>query len=98
MGHYIADKGRCFVTGLLLGPDELHCHHKLPRKLGGGDNYGNLCIVHNTVHKLIHGVDNEKIINWLRDLQITHSQLQKLNQLRKRAGNLPIDISLLEQI
>ena len=98
MSHYIADKGRCFVTGLLLSPDELHCHHKLPRKLGGGDDYGNLCIVHNTVHKLIHGVDNEKIINWLRDLQITHSQLQKLNQLRKRAGNLPIDISLLEQI
>lgn len=95
IGHYIADKGKCLVTGRLLTPDEMHCHHKIPRKMGGNDDYRNLCIVHNTVHKLIHGVDSEKIINWLRDLQITPNQLQKLNQLREKVGNNPIENDLL---
>lgn len=95
IGHYIADKGRCFVTNRLLSPDEMHCHHKTPRKFGGNDTYGNLCIVHNTVHKLIHGTDETKIIDWLKDLKITPNQLDKLNNLRKKAKNIPIDTDLL---
>lgn len=37
ISHYIADNGKCYVTGRILTPSELHCHHKTPKKLGGGD-------------------------------------------------------------
>jgi len=95
IGHYIADKGRCFVTDKLLSPDEVHCHHKLPRKFGGNDSYGNLYIVHKNVHKLIHATDEHKILILLKDLQLTPKQLDKLNSLRKKAKNNPIDKNLL---
>jgi group II intron reverse transcriptase/maturase len=51
---YIAQKGKCFVTGKLLEIDEIHCHHKKQRAKGGGDEYKNLVIIHKDVHRLIH--------------------------------------------
>ena len=33
ISHYIADDGKCYVTGRILTPSELHCHHKTPKKV-----------------------------------------------------------------
>ena len=52
---YAAQYGKCAVLGTILDIDDIHCHHKLPKKLGGKDNYQNLVIVHKDVHKLLHG-------------------------------------------
>ena len=87
ISHYIADDGKCYVTGRVLTPSELHCHHKTPRKLGGGDEYRNLCLVHKTIHKLIHGTTHELITQWLAEMRISDDQLIKLNHLRQLAGN-----------
>lgn len=92
MSRYIADDGKCYVTGQTLRPNELHCHHKKPRKHGGTDEYRNLCLVHKTVHKLIHGTTPELIAQWLDELRISSSQLKKINHLRQLAGNDPIVI------
>jgi RNA-directed DNA polymerase len=92
MSRYIADDGKCYVTGQTLRPNELHCHHKKPRKYGGTDEYRNLCLVHKTVHKLIHGTTPELIAQWLDELRISSSQLKKINHLRQLAGNDPIVI------
>ena len=87
ISHYIADDGKCYVTGRILTPSELHCHHKIPKKLGGGDEYRNLCLVHKTIHKLIHGTTHELITQWLAEMRISDDQLIKLNHLRQLAGN-----------
>lgn len=87
ISHYIADNGKCYVTGRILTPSELHCHHKTPKKLGGGDEYRNLCLVHKTIHKLIHGTTRELITQWLEEMRISDDQLKKLNHLRQLAGN-----------
>lgn len=87
ISHYIADNGKCYVTGRILTPSELHCHHKTPKKLGGGDEYRNLCLVHKTIHKLIHGTTRESITQWLAEMRISDDQLKKLNHLRQLAGN-----------
>lgn len=92
ISHYIADDGKCYVTGRILTPSELHCHHKTPKKLGGGDEYRNLCLVHKTIHKLIHGTTHELITQWLAEMRISDDQLIKLNHLRQLAGNDPIVI------
>ena len=45
----------CPVCGeSLLNDEELHIHHKKPKSQGGGDNYGNLQLVHLYCHQQIH--------------------------------------------
>ncbi|MDJ0771950.1 MAG: group II intron reverse transcriptase/maturase [Mastigocoleus sp. MO_167.B18] len=45
----------CPVCGeSLLNDEELHLHHKKPKSQGGGDNYGNLQLVHLYCHQQIH--------------------------------------------
>lgn len=53
---HAAQCGKCAILGTILDIDEIHCHHKLPKSLGGKDCYNNFIIVHNDVHKLIHSV------------------------------------------
>lgn len=84
---YAAQYGRCAVTGKELWLEEIHCHHKLPVKMGGDDRYSNLVIVHRIVHQLIHATAPETIIAYLKDLQPDKKALAKLNALRVMAGN-----------
>lgn len=90
--HYVDDGGKCFVTGTLLKPNDVHCHHVVPKTHGGNNHYDNLVIVHHTVHKLIHSNNTEFIKQSIDDLDITSHQIKKLNLLRQKAGNKPISI------
>lgn len=79
---YSAQRGKCHVTGHLLNPMTLHCHHKVPRLQGGTDRYSNLCLVDKEIHILIHAKDEEIISKYTKLL--TNSQsLNKVNTLRK---------------
>ena len=51
---FVGQNGKCFIAGIRLEIDEVHCHHKTPIKYGGNDAYDNLIIVHKDIHKLIH--------------------------------------------
>ena len=64
----------------------IHCHHKLPREKGGNDQYGNLVLVTETVHILIHATDSEVIARLVQTLRLNTRQRAKLNTLRKIAG------------
>ena len=87
---YAAQYGKCAITGAVLWIDEIHCHHKKPILQGGTDEYRNLVIVHAEVHKLIHATRQDTIIAYLNRLNLTKSQLEKLNKLRILAGNSAI--------
>jgi GNAT superfamily N-acetyltransferase len=61
---YSAQFGRCAVTGKEFQRlDDIHCHHKIPRAKGGDDKYGNLVLVLQPVHVLIHATQVEIIDN-----------------------------------
>ena len=67
---FSAQWGKCAVTGEeFSSTHEIHCHHKLPRYLGGDDSYGNLILVKDSVHKLIHAINADTIAKYLELLQ-----------------------------
>ena len=84
---YAAQYGKCAVTGNLLDIDEIHCHHKKPVNQGGSDNYKNLVIVHDDIHRLIHATKPETIKTYIDKVKPNKSQLEKINKLRILAGN-----------
>ncbi|PKG22791.1 group II intron reverse transcriptase/maturase [Niallia nealsonii] len=83
ISRYSMQLGKCAVTGEFLTANELHCHHKLPKYMGGTDEFRNLVIVHANVHRLIHATDEKTIERYKETLQLDGKQLKKLNQFRK---------------
>ncbi len=87
---WAAQYGKCDVTGKFLWIDELHCHHKIPLKNGGTDEYSNLIIIHKDIHTLIHATQPENINAYLCKLELNSAMLKKINKLRILAGNTAI--------
>lgn len=88
---FSAQWGKCAVTGKeFLCVADIHCHHKIPRKNGGTDQYENLILVLEPVHKLIHATQKDTIRKYLGILGLNKKQLNKLNLLREEAGLFPL--------
>ena len=88
---FSAQWGKCAVTGDEFSHiGEIHCHHKLPRHLGGDDSYGNLVLIKDAVHKLIHASNTETIHKYMDLLQLDSKRLAKVNNLRQLASMQPI--------
>ena len=83
---FAGQAGKCAITGELLTPYNIHCHHKVPRYMGGKDNYQNLVLVTDNVHRLIHAKQEDTIRRYLDLLRLNSKQLKKLNQLRNLAN------------
>lgn len=82
---YSAQKGKCYVMDEIFRTvSEIHCHHKIPKSLGGSDECDNLVLIHEDVHKLIHAVKKETIILYLEILKPNTIQLKKINYLRSK--------------
>lgn len=79
---FSAQLGKCAVTKEVLGIGDIHCHHKLPRSLGGDDKYQNLIIIKEKIHRLIHSTNPNKIKELLNELHLNDEQIQKVNTLR----------------
>ncbi|WP_022794933.1 group II intron reverse transcriptase/maturase [Marinococcus halotolerans] len=90
ISKYVAQYGRCFVTGQPIGIDRIHCHHIQPKSRGGSDHYANLVIVDTFIHRLIHLSDTKKIQEYLRYVMLAPKHLKKLNELRQASGLEPI--------
>ena len=87
---YSMQNGKCYVLGKdFMTTAEIHCHHKKPRASGGTDEFSNLVLVHEDVHKLIHAKRKEAIENYLEMLSLNTEQMRKINCLRFTLG-LPI--------
>ena len=87
ISRFIAQYGKCAVTGIELSSNDWHCHHKTPYHLTRDDSYGNLMILHESVHRLIHMKNHEKIEVLLNALKLDTKQFQKLNKLREQCLN-----------
>lgn len=86
---FCAQKGKCAITGDDLTIGNMHCHHRLPLKLGGNDEYKNLVFVTVDIHKLLHATNPKIIIELMQKLNLSNTQLEKVNKLRKKVA-LPI--------
>ena len=83
---FCAQFGKCAVTGEKLQIGNIHCHHKKSRHLGSTDEYNNLILVSEDVHRLIHATNPEIIRKYLQKLNLDSKQLRKLNKLRSLAN------------
>lgn len=83
---FSAQWGKCAVTGIEFSSlNEIHCHHIVPRHCGGDDSYGNLMLLWEPVHKLIHATQADTIAKYLSILELNPSQIIKVNSLRLKA-------------
>ncbi|WP_392486710.1 group II intron reverse transcriptase/maturase [Haloimpatiens sp. FM7315] len=80
-------RGICAVTGEALKIGKMECHHKIPKSLGGTDEYKNLMWLTTQVHKLIHSTNLDTIAKYLNVLNLDNKGLKKVNSLRKLVGN-----------
>src|SRR5690625_1041397 len=87
ISRFIAQYGKCAVTGIELEVDNWYCHHQTPYHLSKDDSYGNLVVLHKFVHRLIHLKNREKIQVILKALKLNVKQLAEVNKLRKQYQN-----------
>jgi RNA-directed DNA polymerase len=91
ISKYIAQKGKCAVTGLPLTIGQMDCHHKQPKFLGGTDEYKNLIFILKDVHKLIHATDEKTVTKYIRKLKLDEQSKRKINELRRLVNNQIIE-------
>lgn len=75
---YLAQMGKCAVTGAKLMIGDIFCHHKVPRCNGGTGAYQNLVLVCGNAHKLIHATDPDTIARITGSLNLTPKQKTKV--------------------
>jgi len=80
---YCGQMGRCYVTKQPLELGHMHCHHRIPRHFGGDDKYGNLVLVTDEVHRLLHATQPDTIAHYMLKLKPDSKQLRTLNRLRR---------------
>ncbi|WP_396334564.1 group II intron reverse transcriptase/maturase [Alkalihalobacillus sp. MEB130] len=91
LSKYIAQMGKCGITGSELEIGNMELHHKKPKAKGGKDSYHNLLFITKDIHKLIHAVNDQTVRKYFLKLKLNGDQLSKVNDLRKRIGNCVID-------
>jgi RNA-directed DNA polymerase len=90
ISKFIAQYGKCAITGTELGKSDWHCHHVKPYHISKDDRYSNLIVLHEAVHRLIHLKDVYKIKSVLDVLNLNNKQKEKVNELRKQCKNFTI--------
>lgn len=86
ISKYVAQKGKCSVSGITLNED-MQVHHIKPKRDGGTDEYKNLTIISYEIHKLIHATELDTIKKYQGLVKLDNDAMKKLNKLRKSVGN-----------
>jgi|GEM_PF-5812117 len=92
---YVAQRGKCGISAYTLEIDDIHCHHKKMKSCGGTDEYSNLIILSERMHRLVHTTDNDTITDILSKFKLDKKQISKLNKLRKLVGIEELDVNTL---
>jgi len=91
---YVGQQGKCSITGEPLQINSMEFHHKIPRELGGKNEYSNFTFISYDVHKLIHAKTMGIIQKYMTKLEkfINEKSMIKINKLRKLVGNCELYI------
>ena len=87
---YVGQNGKCPISNEYLQIGNMECHHKIPYRCGGTDEYSNLIFLKTEVHKLVHATTQASISKYLQQLNLDTNALNKLNKLRILVGNFEI--------
>ncbi|HAQ1518013.1 TPA: group II intron reverse transcriptase/maturase [Enterococcus faecium] len=94
VSKYSSQRGRCRVTKEFLELADIYCHRIIPKNLSGKDNFQNLVIIHRNIHQLIHENDKARATLLVMEMRITGTQLEIINQFRKKAKNCELSLNL----
>ncbi|MGV3019395.1 HNH endonuclease [Streptococcus thoraltensis] len=86
LSKYSMQHGKCRITGQFLKAEDIHCHHIVPKYLGGTDRFDNLVIIHKWLHKLIHAVEPQMIEKYKRPFNLTGKQIERVNYYREKCN------------
>ena len=70
---------------LVLSPDNIVCHMKVPKEQGGHERYSNLVLLHRRYLPLLTDQDTAALKSMCKQLTVTKKQLTKINSLRTAA-------------
>ncbi|MFR5263811.1 group II intron reverse transcriptase/maturase [Clostridium sp.] len=79
--------GLCGISRKQLEIGHMECHHKVPKFMGGTDEYKNLIWLNYEAHKLVHAREENIINKYLNMLNLDEKGLKRLNVLRRLVGN-----------
>ena len=88
MSRILSQKGKCYITGEPLKYGELTTHHITPVASGGGDEYENVIIIDDEVHKIIHfskDIDEAKT-KILDNYNLDKKKLEKFEEIYNKAN------------
>lgn len=91
VSRYAQQKGKCAILKQFTGID-FHCHHIVPKYLGGDDSYANLIVLDKRIHYLIHAEYDWKIKEMIKELNLNKQQIAKINKLRNQCKLNEIEI------
>lgn len=87
---YSGQKGICPISKYVLN-ETSQIHHIIPISQGGTDEYKNLIMINQYIHRLIHLKNAQIISNYLEFLSINHKTLNNINKYRNNIGNTIIE-------
>ncbi len=81
-----AQKCKCAISGEeFMKPDDVVCYMKVPKELGGYEQYKNLLLLHRRYLPLLVSKDEQLLKKNCKSLAVTKKQLTKINDLRAAA-------------
>lgn len=80
---YLMRNGRSAITGKTVDVEEYHCHHKISVKQGGSHSLNNLVLLSENEHKLVHATNLDIIRKYLKLLNLSKKEIEKVNKYRQ---------------
>ena len=84
---YVGQNGKCGISGEVLKIETMRALHKIPKSLGGTDEYKNLIFITSDVYKLIHAKTEKEILKNINKQKLDKKGLENLNKLRSYVEN-----------
>jgi Retron-type reverse transcriptase len=81
ISKFVAQYGKCAITGIELGLLDWECHHKTPLEQGGTDRFDNLTIILNPVHTAIHSDTLEQLESLYEEYQLSDDKKRLCKKL-----------------
>lgn len=91
LSRYVGQSGKCGISKRYLQKKDMHCHHIIPKEMGGTDEYKNLLWLTTGIHRLIHATRQETISKYLDKERLNKEQIKALNKYRVKVGNCVIE-------
>lgn len=87
---FVGQGGKCAVSGAYLKLGEMDVHRKVPKEIGGTDEYSNLTFIRSGIHKIIHATEPSLLRKYLESENLDKKALKKVNGFRILVGNFEI--------